>query len=92
MAFRPQRRVTEEEIITPKQREALAKRKEELMGEINKLLDQMPESEAKAELTAKRDHCLAKFPVFPVDLSIWIIAYQEDWFRDHNRAIAALAA
>lgn len=92
MAFRPQRRVTEEEIITPKQREALAKRKDELMGEINALLDQMPDSEVKIALTAKRDHCLAKFPVFPADLTIWIIAYHEDWLREYNRTMADLAA
>ena len=75
----------EEELITPKQREALAQRKIDLIAEINQRLDQMPESEVKQDLIRKRDHCIAKFPKSPVDLSIWIIAYHEDWLREYNR-------
>lgn len=80
------RRTTEEEIVSPKQRETLAKRKEELIAEINTRLDQMPESEIKQELIRKRDHCISKFPKSPVDLSIWVVAYYEDWLRDYQNA------
>jgi len=85
MAFAPRFRQPEE-IITSKQREALAKRKAELLGEINERLDQLPDSHEKQDLIKKRDHCVAKFPISPVDLSIWIVAYWEDWMRDYSRA------
>lgn len=84
MAFTP--RVQQEEMVSPGQREMLAKRKDELIAEINELLDGMPDSYVKEELIERRDHCMAKFPVFPVDLSIWIIAYHEDWMRAYRRA------
>jgi hypothetical protein len=48
-------------------------------------LAQMADSHEKLELISKRDHAVAKFPVFPVDLSIWMIAYFEDWMRDYRR-------
>lgn len=83
------RRVSQpEEYVTPKQREQLEKRKAELLAEMNERLDQMPDTYEKQELITKRDHCIAKFPVFPVDLSSWMIAYFEDWLRDYNRALA----
>ena len=87
MAFAP--RYRQEEIVTSHQREALTKRKDELIAEMNERLDQMPDSHDKQELIKKRDHCIARFPIFPTDLSIWIIAYHEDWFRDYNRALAS---
>jgi len=86
------RRQTQEEIVSPKQREALAKRKVELIAEIDNRLDQMPDSDEKVELIKKRDHCIAKFPVYPVDLSIWIIAYFEDWLREYERSLTALGS
>lgn len=76
-------------MVSPKQREMLAKRKEELISEINGRLDQMPDSEIKQELIRKRDHCISKFPKFPVDLSIWTVAYFDDWMRDFHRAMEA---
>ena len=84
MAFAP-RRVAQEEIVGPKERETLAKRKAELTTEMDDRLAQMADSYEKQELIRKRDHALTKFPVFPVDLSIWIIAYFEDWVRDYDR-------
>ena len=88
MAFLPRRRASQEEYVSPKQREQLAKRRDDLLAEMNERLDQMPDSHEKQELIKKRDHCMAKFPVFPVDLSVWIIAYHEDWMRDYQRAVA----
>jgi len=84
--YRP---TAQEEMVSPKQREMLAKRKEELISEINGRLDQMPDSEIKQELIRKRDHCISKFPKFPVDLSIWTVAYFDDWMRDFHRAMEA---
>lgn len=83
MAFRPH--FNQEEIVSPKQRDALAKRKTALVAEMNDRLNQMPDSEEKQELIKKRDHCITKFPVFPADLSIWVIAYHEDWLREYAR-------
>ena len=85
MAFAP--RYRQEEIVSPKQREMLANRKAELIAEMNERLDRMADSPAKHDLIMKRDHCIAKFPVSPVDLSIWIIAYFEDWMRAYTQAI-----
>lgn len=84
MAFGP-RVFREEEVVTPKQREALESRRVALIGAINERLDRMPDDmPEKQELIAKRDHCIAKFPKFPTDLSIWTIAYYEDWMRAYD--------
>lgn len=88
MAFTPRRSSQPEEFVSPKQREALAARKADLIAEMNDRLDQMPDSYEKQQLIEKRDHCIAKFPIFPVDLSVWIIAYHEDWMREYDRAVA----
>jgi hypothetical protein len=87
MAYAPRFRnpFREEEIATPKQREELAKRKDELIGEMNARLDQLPNSHEKDELIRKRDHCIAKFPKLPADLSVWMVAYFEDFMRDYQR-------
>lgn len=87
MPFVTRRTREPEEFVSATQREALAKRKAELIAEINDRLNQMSDSDEKQELIKKRDHCIAKFPVFPVDLSIWQVAYWEDWMRDYNRVM-----
>jgi hypothetical protein len=81
MAFSPRRVSQPEEFVSPKQREALALRKDELIKEMNDRLDTLPDSLEKQELVRKRDHALSKFPVFPLDLSIWMIAYYEEWIK-----------
>jgi hypothetical protein len=63
----------------------LAKRKATFLTDMNDRLNQMPDSEDKQDLIKKRDHCMAKFPIFPTDLSIWTVAYFEDWFREYAR-------
>jgi hypothetical protein len=84
MAFGP-RVFREEEVVTPQQRDVLESRRVALLAEMNKKLDSMPDDMLdKQELIAKRDHCMSKFPKFPTDLSIWIIAYHEDWLRAYD--------
>lgn len=79
MAFTP--RLQPNELVTPKEREELAKKKIEYTSFFNDHLNRMPDSWYKQELMEKRDHCLKKFPVFPRDLSIWVVAYYEDWLK-----------
>lgn len=88
MPYLRRRTTPPEEFVSPKQREALAVKKAELLGEIDKRLNEMPDSYVKEELVQKRNHCESKFPVFPVDLNGWIVAYHEDWMRDYDRAMA----
>ena len=90
MPFLRRRTSQPEEFVSPKQREALAEKKVELLGEIDERLNQMPDSYEKEELTRKRDHCVSKFPVFPIDLNGWIVAYHEDWMREYERAKAEM--
>jgi hypothetical protein len=87
MAFTP--RVRQEEMISPKQREALAARKSEYLDIMNERLNGLPDSPYKQDLMRLRDHCFTKFPVFPVDLSIWKVAYYEDWVREFDKVPVA---
>ena len=82
MAFAP--RFQQQEIVSPKQREALEKRKAEYLNQINEHLNGLSDSPYKQDLMRKRDHCFSKFPVFPVDLNVWVVAYFEDWLREFN--------
>jgi hypothetical protein len=75
----------QQEMVSPKQRDELNKRRAEYAKEFNDLLSALPENYEKINLIQKRDHCLSKFPIFPLDLSIWVIAYYEDWMRDYRR-------
>jgi hypothetical protein len=84
MAFAP-RIQRQEEMVSPKQREALDKRKAEYLSHINEMLNGLADSPYKQDLMQRRDHCFTKFPIFPVDLSIWVIAYFEDWLREFDR-------
>jgi hypothetical protein len=76
---------SQQDVVSPKQREALEKRKTEYLGEMNDRLNSLSDSPYKQELMQKRDHCFIKFPVFPADLNIWVMAYFEDWLRDYDR-------
>lgn len=84
MAFTP--RTSPQEIVNPRQREALERQKAEYLTIINEHLNQMSDTETKQDLMRKRDHCFSKFPVFPADLSIWVVAYYEDWLREYRRS------
>jgi hypothetical protein len=75
-------------MVSPKQREALANRKAVLLAEMNERLDQLPDSYEKEQLILKRNHCESKFPVFPADLTVWTIAYYEDFMRECDRIVS----
>jgi hypothetical protein len=72
-------------IIAPKEREKLLKQKEERLAEMNLLLDGIEDSPFKTELQTRRDHVFAKFPTDPANLTIWIVAYYEDWLREYRK-------
>jgi hypothetical protein len=73
-----------DDMVSPKQREELEKKKVHYATEFNSRLDSMPDSHDKQRLLALRDHYLSKFPIFPVDLSVWLVAYYEDWLKEYN--------
>jgi hypothetical protein len=75
-----------EEVVTPKQREQLDKQKKEFFTEIDVKLASIPEdSYDRPDLQRMRDNAFRRFPTFPVDLTIWKIAYYEDFLKAYQR-------
>lgn len=88
MAYRPRgysQAKPEEEFVSAKQREALARQKQECTEAMNEKLQAIP-VELQGDLVTSRDHALTKFPRFPNDMAVWLIAYYEDWMRKANEA------
>ena len=79
-------RKEEADYVTPKERERLDAQQRECAAEMTRRLDALPEY-AKPDFLKMRDHCLSKFPKIPRDLSVWQVAYYEDWLREYNKVM-----
>jgi energy-converting hydrogenase A subunit M len=76
----------EQDLVSPKQRETLEIKRAEFIDLFEQRLALISVPEIREELMRKRDHCMSKWPITPANLSIWIVAYWEDWMREANRA------
>jgi hypothetical protein len=88
MAYRPKSYAPiqkEEEFVSVKQQEALARQKQECAAAMVAKLQAIP-TELQDDLIRSREHALLKFPRFPRDVSVWRIAYYEDWMRKADEA------
>lgn len=68
--------------LSAKERERLQQEKERYLTEINRRLDQLEDSPFKIDLAALRNQYFLKFPTDPTNLTIWTVAYYEDWLRE----------
>ena len=85
MALPFRRAMDDVPFISNKERDKLLQQKKEHLAAVNTLLDGLEESPFKQELLTKRDQVFAKFPTDPMNLTIWTVAYYEDWLREYHK-------
>ena len=61
--------------------------KDHYESEIHRVMAEFPDSVQREELWSLATRCLQKFPDAKHNISIWLIAYYEDWVKEYNKAL-----